>query len=232
MPSREILSAKVDLFILSSWYQTGWAFLGYFMAFVGLVSILRQRHLKSLRRQKEALLARERKLLEEQEEKYRQELMLVEQQSLKNQIDLVQNQLKSKTVELAVKAKQIEEKAKLVITLREKLDKAQKSGAVSANKWEEMKRLLDTYLEEDDKTFEIQMDELHQEFFRKLKEQFPSLSGNDLRLCAYLKIGLNSKEIADLLHIQPSSSYISRSRLRKKLQLKADEDLYDFLNSL
>jgi len=87
-------------------------------------------------------------------------------------------------------------------------------------------------LKVEDKTFEIQMDELHQDFFKKLKEHFPGLSKNDLRLCAYLKIGLNSKDIADILNIQTSSSYISRSRLRKKLNLEAEEDLYDFLNKI
>ena len=96
----------------------------------------------------------------------------------------------------------------------------------------EMSRTLDSYLNVDDNTFEIQIDELHQDFFRKLKEKFPSLSSNDLRWCAYLKIGLNSKEIADILNIQPSSAYISRSRLRKKLNLHADEDLYSFLNKI
>jgi len=74
------------------------------------------------------------------------------------------------------------------------------------------------------------MDELHQEFFKKIKDQFPNLSNNDLRLCAYIKVGLNSKEIAEILNIRPSSSYINRSRLRKKLNLKTEDDLYDFLN--
>jgi AraC family transcriptional regulator, chitin signaling transcriptional activator len=73
------------------------------------------------------------------------------------------------------------------------------------------------------------MDELHQELFKKLKEQFRGFSINDLRLCAYLKIGLNSKEIAEIMNIQPSSAYISRSRLRKKLNLGVDEDLHNFL---
>jgi DNA-binding CsgD family transcriptional regulator len=94
-----------------------------------------------------------------------------------------------------------------------------------------MSRMLDSYLNVKDNTFEIQMDELHQDFFRKLKEKYPELSNNDLRWCAYLKIGLNSKEIADILNIQPSSAYISRSRLRKKLNLDAEEDLFTFLTT-
>jgi AraC family chitin signaling transcriptional activator len=73
---------------------------------------------------------------------------------------------------------------------------------------------------------------LHQEFFKKLKDNFPILSTHDLRLCAYLKIGMNSKEIAELLNIQPSSVFVSRSRLRKKLNIPVDEDFNTFLNKI
>lgn len=76
------------------------------------------------------------------------------------------------------------------------------------------------------------MDELHQEFFKAMKKRFPNLSIYDLRLCAYLKIGLNSKEMADIFQVLPSSINVSRSRLRKKLNLSPDEDLYEFLNSI
>lgn len=76
------------------------------------------------------------------------------------------------------------------------------------------------------------MDELHQEFFRAMKAKFPNLSIYDLRLCAYLKIGLTSKEMSDILQVLPSSINVSRSRLRKKLGLKPDEDLYEFLNKI
>lgn len=125
----------------------------------------------------------------------------------------------------------MKKKNRLLLALKEKCEKAQQNPALFDIKWGEMQRMLDSYLKIEDKTFEIQMDELHQEFFRELKERSPDLSSNDLRLCAYLKIGLNSKEIAEILNIQPSSFYISRSRLRKKLNLKPSEDLYSFLNS-
>lgn len=95
-----------------------------------------------------------------------------------------------------------------------------------------MRHLLDSYLEIENKTFEIQMDELHQEFFKTMKKKFPNLSIYDLRLCAYLKLGLNSKEMADILHVLPSSINVSRSRLRKKLNLLPEADLFEFLNSI
>jgi DNA-binding CsgD family transcriptional regulator len=96
----------------------------------------------------------------------------------------------------------------------------------------EMKRIIDSHINSDDNTFEIQIDQLHQKFYETLRKEFSDLTRYDLRLCAYIKIGFDSKEIADLLNIKPSSVYISRSRLRKKLNIETDEDLHSYLNSI
>jgi DNA-binding CsgD family transcriptional regulator len=218
--------------IAAPFYQSWYAYFFYVLAFIVAVNFIRVWKKAILKKQKKILLQKQQTSLREQAEKYRQEILILEQEQLKNEYNQLKQQLKSKTIELANKAKDNESKNKLLLTLKEKCDNAEKNPVLHQIKWNEMHRLLDSYLNTEDKTFEIQMDELHQEFFNKLKEQFPSLSNNDLRLCAYLKIGLNSKEIADILNIQPSSSYISRSRLRKKLNLKNDEDLYSFLNEI
>ena len=178
------------------------------------------------------MLLKEKNSLRQQTEKHKQEIMQLEQKRLQTEYDALKQLLKSKTIELANKARDNEEKNRLLLNLKDKCEKAQKNPALFEMKWREMQRILDSYLKIQDNTFEIQMDELHQEFFRKLKDRFPELSNNDLRMCAYLKIGLNTKEIAELLNIQPSSFYISRSRLRKKLSLKPEEDLYHFLNDV
>ncbi len=68
-----------------------------------------------------------------------------------------------------------------------------------------------------------------QGFFLALKEKYPDLTPNDLRLCAYLRLNLSTKEIARLLNISPRGVEISRHRLRKKLNLTKDEHLFDFL---
>ena len=211
-----------------SWY----ALALYLLLLLTVVSLIRYRVILSLKRQKKKMLLKEQKSLRIQAEKHKQELMMIEQQRLKDEYEQLKLQLKNKTIELASKARDNEEKNRLLLSVKESFEKARKTPSSSSIKWNEIQRMLDTYINIEDKTFEIQMDELHQDFFRKLKESFPGLSNNDLRLCAYLKIGLNSKEIADILNIQPSSSYISRSRLRKKLDLKPEENLYDFLNSI
>ena len=151
---------------------------------------------------------------------------------MKSEYSLLKQQLKNKTIELANKAKDNEDKSKLLMHLKEKVEVIKKYSAKSIKRLNEMETLLESYLNIEDKTFKSQMDELPQGFFKKLADKFAGLPNYDMRICAYLKIGLNSKEIADLLNVQPSSTYISRSRLRKKLHLNLEEALHSFLNKI
>lgn len=215
------------------WYRSWYVYATYFLLFLLTVYFIRRWQIIALKKQKKHLLLKEQSSLRQQAQKHSEKVLLLEQEFLKAEYDKIKQQLRHKTVELANKAKDSEDKNRLLLLLKEKFDLIHDSDpAVSRLRFGEARRMLDAYLKIDDKTFEIQMDELHQEFFKKLKDQFPTLSNNDLRLCAYLRVGLNSKEIADILNIQPSSSYISRSRLRKKLNLKPEEDLYDFLSAI
>ncbi|WP_340111434.1 ligand-binding sensor domain-containing protein [Maribellus mangrovi] len=82
------------------------------------------------------------------------------------------------------------------------------------------------------KIFESYFEEVHAEFFERLKEQFPQLSPKDLRLCAYIRMNMSTKEIATLLTISERGVEISRYRLRKKLELSRDVNLSTFLINL
>lgn len=171
------------------------------------------------------------KILEKKIKKKQSEVVLDKEDLEKEKENLAQK-IKEKTIELAIKAKEDEDKLRLLHTIREKIAEAEDNPNIYKIRLKEMRHLLDSYLEIENKTFEIQMDELHQEFFKIMKKKFPNLSIYDLRLCAYLKLGLNSKEMADILHVLPSSINVSRSRLRKKLNLLPEEDLYEFLNKI
>jgi DNA-binding NarL/FixJ family response regulator len=70
-----------------------------------------------------------------------------------------------------------------------------------------------------------------QGFFKKLMEQFPDLTTNDLRLCSYLRMNFSTKEIARLLNNSPRAVEISRYRLRKKMNLNHEVNLTEFLMS-
>ena len=223
---------QIDFIIGAPWYLSWYAYLAYFILLTLLVYALYFGYKLKLKKQKKQHLLREKEALRELAEKHRKELAEIEQERLQSENDALKKQLKNKTIDLASKAREYEEKNRLLTSLQEKCSLAQTNPSRAAGLWKEMYRMIESNMKIDDNTFDIQMNELHQEFFRKLKQAYPSLSNNDLRLCAYLKIGMNSKEIADLMNIQPSSSYISRSRLRKKLGLNPDENLYDFLNNI
>lgn len=227
----KITDTKEFTFTISPpWYRNWYAYLAYFLMFGFFLYLLRKWQQSKLQKQKLEMLKKEQNSLREQAEKYKQEVLLKTQALLENEKKILKQQVRDKTIELAKKAKSDEDKNRLLHILKDKIHEADENPAKAKMRQLEMRRLLDSYLEMEDKTFEIQMDDLHQEFFKSLKEKYPNLSIYDLRMCAYIKIGLGSKEMAELLQVLPSSINVSRSRIRKKLDLKPDEDLYTFLS--
>ncbi len=71
--------------------------------------------------------------------------------------------------------------------------------------------------------------ELHEDFFDRLKKAYPSLTPKDLRLCAYLKMNLTTKEMATLMNVSLRGVEASRYRLRKKLDLSSEANLTEFV---
>ena len=80
--------------------------------------------------------------------------------------------------------------------------------------------------------FTMHFDHVHSDFLADLKNTFPNLSANELKLCAYLRMNLSTKEIAQLMNISVRGVEISRYRLRKKIQIPTEVNLSDFLLNL
>jgi DNA-binding CsgD family transcriptional regulator len=144
----------------------------------------------------------------------------------------LEKELRSTKIQLVIKAKESEDKDRILQELGEKLWKMQESDSVSSIKWKEIFRILESHKQKENNTFQIQMDELNQEFTQKLKNSFPALTMYDLRLCTYIKTGLSTKEISEMMNVLPSSINVSRSRLRRKLDLDVKDDLFSFLEGI
>ncbi|NJO02575.1 MAG: hypothetical protein HC880_13605, partial [Bacteroidia bacterium] len=84
-------------------------------------------------------------------------------------------------------------------------------------------------LDEGWEQFTFHFNQLHGDFFKQLKEKYPQLTPKDMKLCAYLKMNLTTKEIASLMNITVRGVEASRYRLRKKFDLDAQANLTDFL---
>ena len=77
--------------------------------------------------------------------------------------------------------------------------------------------------------FAVHFDKVHSDFLVSLKNQHPNLTPGELKLCAYLRLNLSSKEIAQIMNITIKSVELGRYRLRKKLQIQPDINLNNFL---
>jgi DNA-binding CsgD family transcriptional regulator len=78
-------------------------------------------------------------------------------------------------------------------------------------------------------SFELHLNNIHNDFLKRLKAEYPDLNHRDIRLCAYLRLNLSSKEIARLLGISVRGIESIRYRVRKKLNLRTNEGLTEFL---
>ena len=134
----------------------------------------------------------------------------------------------TKNRELAVSTMSLIKKNELLSLIKEDL----KHTSVDNNK--SIKSVISTITknisEEDTWTvFKEAFDNADNDFLKKVKLAHPSLTPNDLRLCAYLRLNLSSKEIAPLLNISVRSVEIKRYRLRKKMDLPHEQGLVEYI---
>ena len=81
--------------------------------------------------------------------------------------------------------------------------------------------------------FSLRFQEVHAGFYEKLLQAYPDLSQNELKLCAFLRLNMSTKDIAELTGQQLASIDKARYRLRKKLALPgADTNLVTFLSQV
>ena len=87
-------------------------------------------------------------------------------------------------------------------------------------------------IEEEWSKFKIHFENVHPHFFEKLKDYCSDLTEENLKMCAYFKIGMSTKQIAELLNVAQRSVFVSRHRLKKKLGLSDKDDLNTFIRNL
>jgi DNA-binding CsgD family transcriptional regulator len=80
--------------------------------------------------------------------------------------------------------------------------------------------------------FEKYFTEVHPDFYNKLKSYYPDLTQNEIRVCAMLKLNLNTKQIAEVFRKTSKSIEVTRTRIRQKLGLTRDENLFDKLSQI
>ncbi len=175
------------------------------------------------------IISRTRKMEQRKREENVRELITLKNEKLMSEISY-------KSKELANSTMAIIKKNEFLLDLRElALSQKNQLGARYPDKYSnELLRRIDNHLSSHDewRIFEINFEQAHETFMKNLKSRYPDLTPGDLRLCAFLRMNLSSKEIAPLMGISVRGVENHRYRLRQKLGLDHDENLIEIILKL
>jgi len=228
----ESTTSSYSFTILPPWYSTTIAFCIYAILFISFNYLF----FKGLRKQ---FLIQQKKHEEERKRlKYLHQLELEksEKEIVKLKNEKLEAEIGHKNKELASAAMHLVQKGELLGNVREELIKLKK-GSNGESSIEEVKKMLkilneENKMDKDWEQFAVHFDNVHSDFLQILKSVYPNLSAHELKLSAYLRMNLSSKEIAQLENISVRGVEISRYRLRKKLKIPTETNLFDFLITL
>jgi tetratricopeptide (TPR) repeat protein len=81
--------------------------------------------------------------------------------------------------------------------------------------------------------FSVRFQEVHAVFYETLLAKFPDLTQNELKLCAYLRLNMSTKDISELTGQSTISIENARYRLRKKFGISnSDVNLFTFISTV
>jgi ligand-binding sensor domain-containing protein/DNA-binding CsgD family transcriptional regulator/cell division protein FtsB len=210
--------AEYQFKIKRPWYYSNLfisAYVSLFLFFIYVLHITSKRYYK---RQRERLLDKAQKELELKELESSQAIIKINNEKLRNDIE-------NKNRELAISTMNIIKKNEFLSSIKTELIKSDVSKNSSVVK------IIDKNLNNTDdwKMFQEAFNNADKNFLKKMKSMHSDLTPNDLRLCAYLRLNLSSKEISPLLNISPRSVEVKRYRLRKKMSLPHDANLTNYI---
>ena len=143
----------------------------------------------------------------------------IQEESLKFELEARNRELASNVVSLMKKNEVYSEIISKLEHIKENAVKDETKEALTKVKKEIEKTIDGSFWDE----FELRFKNVHSDFYDKLISQFPNLTSNELRLCAFLKMNLSTKDIASITGQNPRSIDKARERLRTKLGISNDK---------
>ncbi|MGK0453538.1 MAG: DNA-binding CsgD family transcriptional regulator/cell division protein FtsB [Paraglaciecola sp.] len=215
------LSENVEEYVFEiskPWYLSNTLLFIYVVLFVIVFFILHIISKTYYKRQKENLLEKTQREIELKELESSQKIIKLNNDKLRSDIE-------SKNRELATSTMSIIKKNEFLNSIKTELISKGKDVV------DKVVKIIDQNLNNTDdwKLFQEAFNNADKNFLKKIKSKHPELTPNDLRLCAYLRLNLSSKEIAPLLNISPRSVEVKRYRLRKKMNLPHDANLTNYI---
>jgi DNA-binding CsgD family transcriptional regulator len=214
-------TATYTFVILKPWYLTNLAWFIYFLLMLIMANFINKAYRNYYHKQKEKLIEENNLLLEIKELENERQLMKLRNEQLSQDVD-------TKNRELAVSTMSLNSKNELLAFIKEDLKKTSQNDS---NNIKSVISTINKNITEEDSwnVFKEAFDNADKDFLKRIKQLHPLLTPNDLRLCAYLRLNLSSKEIAPLFNISVRSVEIKRYRLRKKMDLQHEIGLVEYI---
>jgi DNA-binding CsgD family transcriptional regulator len=178
-----------------------------------------------------------------QKEKYLNRVHVLKEEALISEKEMERLRNEKLNLEMIHKEKELANSTMLLIKKNNILNKLQGDlkniNSTMAN--DSVKNSLNSLIKRIDKeidtekqwtVFNMHIEQVYEDLFKKLKESYPELTPRELSLCAYLRMNISSKEIATLMNISARGVEISRYRIRKKLHLDREANLTEFMINL
>lgn len=215
--------------VLPPWYRSRVAFAFYFACFL-MAGYMAYRIVdKRFEKKATQIKSASKKVIEQKESELKMSQEALEQlKSEKLEIEIA-----GKNKELATATMHLINKNSFIDHMKGHLNaivRKSKNQEVK-NEIQKLVKNIEKNIEEDRdwEQFEIHFDQVHGDFMHRFKKIHPGLSPQEIKLSAYLRMNLSSKEIAFLMNISPRGVEIARYRLRKKLKLDRAENLQEFI---
>ncbi|WP_297763210.1 triple tyrosine motif-containing protein [uncultured Muriicola sp.] len=205
------------------WYLSNGMIILYLIAmFIASVAV-HKAYKRHYHKRQEKLIEKNKREMALAKARNEKEIVKIKNEQLKEQFQSKSNELAASTLS--------------IIKKNELLDKVKDQLISSADDKETIKpiiNIIEKSLKQNDdwEMFKEAFDNADRKFLKNLKKAHPNLSPNDIKLCAYLRLNLSSKEIAPLLNISARSIEIKRYRLRKKMNLSHDDNLVNYILTL
>lgn len=193
---------------------------------LGIVGYIIFRTLRYRIQKNKELLLQQRQLSQSQ-----QALAKIEIENAKLKENELHSELEFKNKELTSYTINFIRKNELMQEFKMKLEELKKQlPRELANDVNSLHRMVqNNNIDKDWEDFKLTFEGVHHNFFSSLLQKFPDLSPTELKLCAMLRLNFNLKETAAVMGISSDSVKTSRYRLRKKLNLPAEQNLTDFV---
>ena len=214
--------ASYSFKIARPWYLSNLAIVLYIASVVLFSLFMHNVYKRYYKKQREKLLEKKQREIELKQLENEQQLMYFKNEKLQQDIE-------NKNRELAISTMSLIKKNEFLNSIKDEL-----KGTPEQKNLKSVIKIIDKNLNNTDdwKFFEEAFNNADKDFLKKIKSKHPELTPNDLKLCAYLRLNLSSKEIAPLLNISAKSVEVKRYRLRKKMDLPHETSLTNYILEL